>query len=278
VPLTLHKVSYRYDQAGTVSLDAIRDVDLSVAVGEVVLVLGATGSGKSTLMRVAAGLLVPSAGSATIDGEGLTPQSARGRVGLVFQDAESQLFADTLAADVEFGPRNLGASRLVAARTAAEALDAVGLPSVTFADRSPFSLSGGEARRAAIAGVLAMNPDYLLFDEPTAGLDAPGRDAVRRLIDSARRRCGIVVVTHAAEEFLEMADRVHILDGGRVSWEGAAVDLLAEPQHFTDAALGMPDLLEFQVLARDAGVLEGGFSLDPDRVAAAVQAARGCAG
>ncbi len=214
MPLTLTGIGYTYASGTGFAVSAVRDVSFEVAVGELVLVLGATGSGKSTLLRLAAGLLEPQPGHATIDGAPLDRRTARGSVGLVFQDAEAQLFADTVVDDVAFGPRNLGHSAEDAQALAREALASVGLDPQLFGERSPFSLSGGEARRAAIAGVLAMQPRYLLADEPTAGLDAPGRSALRRLLLDARSRAGVVVVSHTAEEFLGAADRVLVLSDG----------------------------------------------------------------
>jgi energy-coupling factor transport system ATP-binding protein len=244
-------------------------VSLSVAQGELVLVLGATGSGKSTLLRIAAGLLEGARGSATIDGVALTRVSARGTIGLVFQDAEAQLFAETVGADVAFGPRNMGRSEHDATVAAHEALVRVGLPPAEYAGRSPFSLSGGEARRAAIAGVLAFAPTYLLLDEPTAGLDAPGRRAVSAIVAEARSNCGVVVVSHSAEEFLSQADRVLVLGDGRTVFDGAAEDLIADPTPFAAAGLLAPDVLRAQMLARERGCDVGRFTLDPLRAAEA---------
>jgi energy-coupling factor transport system ATP-binding protein len=208
-------------------------------------------------------LLDPQVGSAQIEAEPLTRQSARGRVGLVFQDAEAQLFADTLLDDVAFGPKNLGVPAPEAGERAREALTAVGLDPAVFSHRSPFSLSGGEARRAAIAGVLAMRPLYLLADEPTAGLDASGRRALRRLLLEAKRDAGVVVVSHSAEEFLGEADRVVVLSAGRSAWYGEGDDLVRDPSILGRAGLSAPAVLELQWRMREAGLYEGDFTLDP---------------
>jgi energy-coupling factor transporter ATP-binding protein EcfA2 len=273
VALTLDRVGFAYPVASGVDAPAVDRVSFSVASGELVLVLGATGSGKSTLLRIAAGLLEPSSGTGAIDGERLSRTTARGAVGLVFQDAEAQLFAESVLDDVAFGPANLGASREDARAAARDALKRVGLPPEDFATRSPFGLSGGEARRAAIAGVLAMSPRYLLMDEPTAGLDARGRRAVRDLIRAEREHSGVLVVSHSADEFLGDADRVLLLASGQGVFAGSVAELMAHPATFADAGLASPDVLRIQQLAVERGLALPGFSLDPDAVAHALASA-----
>jgi energy-coupling factor transport system ATP-binding protein len=270
MPLTLHNIGYTYAAGTGYSQRALEAVNLSVAPGELVLVLGATGSGKSTLLRVAAGLLDAAEGRADIDGEPLTRKSARGSVGLVFQDAESQLFAETVAVDVAFGPRNMGCSEAQATAAAHSALARVGLSPVDYAERSPFSLSGGEARRAAVAGVLAFDPRYLLLDEPTAGLDARGRRAIKSIVAEARATAGVVIVSHSAEEFLGAADRVLVLSDGRSVYDGLAVDLVSDPSPFALAGLLAPDVLRAQMLAQPCGCRVDSFTLDPIDAAAAL--------
>jgi energy-coupling factor transport system ATP-binding protein len=277
VALVLDSVGYTYAAGTGFSDRALAGVSLSVEVGEMVLVLGATGSGKSTLLRCAAGLLEPSEGSATIDGGPLGRSAPRGSVGLVFQDAEAQLFADTLIADVEFGPRNMGLSEADARARASEALTAVGLDPESFGERSPFGLSGGEARRAAVAGVLAMSPRYLLLDEPTASLDAPGRALVRSIVNSSRHSAGVVVVSHSAEEFLAHADRVLMLAGGRTSYYGSASGLLSDSSAFDVAGLVAPEVLRVQQLAVERGLSLGEFTLDPREAARNLASAGGWA-
>lgn len=261
--LILDNVGYTYGQGASFALRALHRVSITVGPGELVLVLGSTGSGKSTLLRICAGLLGASEGTATLDGVPLVRGSARGVVGLVFQDAESQLFAETISADVAFGPRNLGATEEAAASLVRDALSSVGLDPDTYGDRSPFALSGGEARRAAIAGVLAMRPRYLLLDEPTAGLDARGRAAVRAIVRSMRETAGVVVVSHSAGEFLGEADRVLVLAGGEPVFAGGAQELISNPAAFRSAGLVAPDVLRFQMLARERGHDTGPFTLDP---------------
>lgn len=274
MPLRLADISFAYAADAASPTRALDGVSLEVAQGELVLVLGATGSGKSTLLRLAAGLLTPDCGTAEIDGRSLSTSSVRGVVGLMFQDAESQLFADTVLDDVAFGPRNLGAGEHEARERATEALASVGLDVESFGRRSPFALSGGEARRAAAAGVLAMRPRYLLADEPTAGLDLRGRREMRRVVAGARSSAGVVVVSHSAEEFLDVADRVLLLAGGRAAWQGGPAELIARPDLFDLAGLRAPDLLQVQSCARERGLDLAEFALDPKAVAARILEAR----
>lgn len=276
--LTLEQIGYTYAPGTDYGVRALAGVDLSVSQGQIVLVLGATGSGKSTLLRVAAGLQQPTEGTVHLDGVPLdTPSNVAGRIGMVFQSPESQLFADTVEADVAFGPRNMGAGADDARIAARTALERVGLDPDMFGGRSPFALSGGEAHRVAIAGVLAMSPEILLFDEPTAGLDAQGRRCVSSIVAGARESAGVVVVTHDAEEFLGMADHVLLLAGGQAAFAGHPQRLIEEPTRFEAAGLLVPEVLRTQVLVGESGLELGSYSLDPRRAAALIADARGAA-
>jgi energy-coupling factor transport system ATP-binding protein len=213
--LRVEDVSLSYE-LGDQHIEALRGVSCSLAPGEFVLIQGATGTGKSSLLGIMSGMLSPETGEATLGREPLSTKVARGSVGLIFQDSEAQLFADSVLADVAFGPRNFGASEEEARERAVEALQAVGLDSERFGDQSPFVLSGGEARRAAIAGIIALKPRFLLADEPTSALDASGRNAVRKLLAAATREAGVVVVTHSPEQFQDMATQIYTLEAGRL--------------------------------------------------------------
>lgn len=270
--LILDNVSFAYAQGTQFATQALHRVDLAVSRGEITLVLGPTGSGKSTLLRLAAGLLRPTEGLVVLDGRPVTGVVAGERqgIGLLFQSPETQLFAETVVQDVEFGPVNQGRTAQEATADALAALDAVGLDPKSFADRSPFTLSGGEARRAAIAGVLASDPGYLLLDEPTAGLDADGRAAVVDLVVGLKESTGIAVVTHDAEEFLPHCDRMLVLSGGERVFTGLRDEFLADVGVFEEAGLFLPDVLRVQLEAVRRGAVLERFEIDPERAAAAL--------
>jgi energy-coupling factor transport system ATP-binding protein len=269
-------VSYEYAAGTGYAVAALNDVSLTLRPGELVLLVGGTGSGKSTFLRVCAGLLEPSSGAVTVDGAAVTDPPVRRRVGLVFQNPEGQLFAESVLADVAFGPRNLGMDDPDG--TAKLALAAVGISAEEYGDRSPFTLSGGEARRVAIAGVLAMHPAYLLLDEPTAGLDASGRAAVLAAVRAVREDAGVLIVTHDAEEFLGDADRVVALDDGHVRYAGTPAELLADPERYETAGQRVPEVVRAQMLAVRRGAAVGPFTMEPSAAADALVAARGLTG
>ncbi|MBE0476820.1 MAG: ATP-binding cassette domain-containing protein [Coriobacteriia bacterium] len=267
--LTATRLGHVYGAGTGFASRGVAGVDLSVERGTLALVLGPTGSGKSTLLRMLAGLLTPTEGRAAADGVPLTGKdhAPHGTVGLVFQDPESQLFAETVAADVAFGPANLGMSGEAAAAAAEHALARVGLDPADFGSRSPFALSGGEARRVAVAGVLAMSPAYLLLDEPTAGLDAGGRRAVGSAVAAAKEGAGVVVVAHDAEEFLGMADHVLVLADGRPAFAGTVGALVEDPSPLVRAGLAVPEVLRAQLLAEERGLRLAGRTMRPEAAA-----------
>jgi energy-coupling factor transport system ATP-binding protein len=282
VALTLSDITCEYAAGTSLASLALRDVSLTLSSGELVVVLGSTGAGKTTLLRAAAGLLPVSRGSVEVDGlPAAGAKARRGAVGLVFQRPESQFFSLSVEDDCAFGPRNMGRTPGEAADDARAALDAVGLEPAVFGPREPWSLSGGEARRAAIAGVLAMRPRYLLLDEPTAGLDAAGRQAVCAAIESARADAGVLVVTHDPEAFLGRADRVQVLRDGRTVFGGDVPGLLeALPRLAAAGDVDPPEVPRALMLARERGLAPAGeltfdVEIAADLLAAAWRAASG---
>ncbi len=268
--LVADNVSFSYSAHTSFTTPALAGVSMHVGLGDVVLVVGATGSGKSTLLRLLAGLLEPAAGTVAVDGQAA---SARNGIGLVFQNPEMQFFAETVAADVAFGPKNLGLPEPEA--VAERALRSVGLDPAVFGERSPFTLSGGESRRAAIAGVLAMEPRYVLLDEPTAGLDRHGREAVLGAIEAVRGRSGVLVVTHDPEQFLEVADRIIVLASGVVVFSGDAPAFMERLGPDGADGLRPPEFVRVSLLLRARGLDIPVLGLEPVAAAHAVASALG---
>jgi len=269
--LVAEGLSYTYAAGTPYASSALTGVGVRLEKGEVGLVVGSTGSGKSTLLRLLSGLLDAAAGSVEVDGIAGVP---RGSVGIVFQNPETQFFAETVFADVGFGPKNLGLVDVDAAVN--EAMLAVGLAPEEFGDRSPFTLSGGEARRAAVSGVLAMRPAYLLLDEPTAGLDRRGREVVIDALLEARKNAGVLVVTHDPGQFLGHADRVLVLDNGTTVFDGSVGGMLDDPESpFERAGLILPEIVRTQTLARSLGAKLDRIAFDVPGAAAVLASARG---
>lgn len=250
MPIEVEGLTYSYGGES-----AIADVSLRIADGESVAVVGATGSGKTTLVQHFDALLKPQRGRVVVDGIDIGSKRAnlrevRRRVGLVFQFPEYQLFEDTIAADIAFGPKNFGLEPRVE-----EAMTMVGLPT-ELASRSPFSLSGGQMRRVAIAGVLAMQPRHLVLDEPTAGLDPEGRDELlAQLLALHEQGTTLILVTHRMEEAARM-DRVLVMSQGRLVADEAPRELFARGEQLQQWSLRAPDPARLMhLLGLDGAVL-----------------------
>ena len=232
MPLNLKNVTFTYMKGTPFEKTALHDVSLQIEKGEFVAVIGHTGSGKSTLVQHLSGLLHPDKGSVTVDGVNLNAKNAaakkaRNSVGMVFQYPEHQIFAETVYEDIAFGPRNKGLGPDEVDRAVRDAMAFVGLDFDSFAKRSPFRLSGGQMRRVAIAGVIAMEPDYLILDEPSAGLDPRSRDAVFKEVMALYKKRGIAVilVTHNMEEAARYASRLLVISGGQIILDGVPHDI-----------------------------------------------------
>lgn len=226
MPIAFEQVSFSYDD----ERDALQNIDLVVEDGEFLGVIGHTGSGKSTLVQLMNALLVPTAGRVLVDGldtrERKLRREVRTKVGLAFQYPETQLFANTVAEDVAFGPRNLGLSDDEVSRRVREALDHVGLDYDAIAQRSPFDLSGGQQRRVALAGILAMEPSVLVLDEPAAGMDPATVDEIRNYLrDLNDQGLTIVLVSHSMDDVAELCSRIVVLDHGVLHMQGTPDEL-----------------------------------------------------
>ena len=232
----------------TVALDG---VSLEVRDGEILGIIGHTGSGKSTLLQHLNGLLKPTSGEVYVDGQCITDGKARltdirRRVGLVFQYPEYQLFEETVAKDVAFGPHNLGLDEEETGRRVKASLEIVGLDYEAIKDVSPFELSGGQKRRVAIAGVIAMQPSVLILDEPTAGLDPTAHKDILAMIRRVHDLMGIIIifVSHNMGDVAAMSDRVIVMDHGNIVLEGTPEEVFAHEDELSSRGLGVPPVRE----------------------------------
>lgn len=260
--IKLSNIYHTYSKGTPFERLALNNVSLEIAKGEIVAIIGHTGSGKSTLVQHLNGLLKPDKGQATIDdiditAKGAQAKAARQQVGMVFQYPEHQLFAETVFEDIAFGPRNKGVEEEAVAKQVREAMEFVGLNYDTFAQRSPFQLSGGQMRRVAIAGVVAMNPDYLVLDEPSAGLDPRSRNAVFKEIMLLHKSRGIaiVLVTHSMEEAVKYADRLLVINAGKVLFDGTPAEIFKEhAAELVEVGVDVPQVYKLADLLRQSGV------------------------
>ena len=250
--LSLKNVSYTY-QAGTpFERQALFDVSLSIKEKSYTAIIGHTGSGKSTLMQLLNGLNLPTEGEVIVGDTHITSmsknkdiKSVRQKVGLVFQFPESQLFEETVLKDVAFGPQNFGVPKEKAEDLARQKLELVGI-SPDLHDKNPFDLSGGQMRRVAIAGILAMEPKVLVLDEPTAGLDPTGRLELMTLFhDLHQKGQTIILVTHVMDDVANYADTVYALEAGKILLAGSPCDVFQQVDFLEEKQLGVPKITKF---------------------------------
>lgn len=249
-----------YYSKGTVQqVAAINDVNLTIEKGELVGVIGHTGSGKSTLISHFNGLLKPDAGKVLVDGTDIwkdkeTLRNTRFKVGLCFQYPEYQLFEETVFKDIAFGPKNMKLSEAEVKERVLRAAEFVGVKTEHL-DKSPFDLSGGEKRRVAIAGVMSMEPEVLIFDEPAAGLDPQGRRELIKLIKDYREQTGsaVVVVSHSMEDIASLADKVIVMNNSRIEMQGTVDEVYSRGEELRSIGLNIPEITEIFLRLRARG-------------------------
>ena len=259
--IILDNVSYTYQEGTPFASAALSDVSLSIEDGSYTAIIGHTGSGKSTILQLLNGLLVPTEGSVRVFDTLITSTSVnkqirqiRKQVGLVFQFAENQIFEETVLKDVAFGPQNFGVSAEEAETIAREKLALVGIDESLFG-RSPFELSGGQMRRVAIAGILAMEPSILVLDEPTAGLDPIGRKELMALFKKLHQDgITIVLVTHLMDDVAEFADQVYVMEKGKLVKGGKPSLVFQNVEFMEKIQLGVPKITRFAQRLVDRGI------------------------
>lgn len=259
--IIIDNLSHIYMEGGPFESIALKDINLQIGDGEFVGLIGHTGSGKSTLVQHFNGLLKPSRGSIRIGNivvENKTKQlkELRQKVGLVFQYPEHQLFEETVYLDIAFGPKNLGCSEGEVEARVRESMDLVGLDYDLVKDRSPFELSGGQRRRVAIAGVLAMKPEILVLDEPTAGLDPRGRDEILGEVADLHKKHNmtIILVSHSMEDIAKLVDRIIVMNKGEISLDGKPGEIFKNPQRLDDIGLAVPNITRLMIKLKESGM------------------------
>ena len=259
MPIVIKDLSYSYSDGPALRQAALTNVSLTITEGEILGVIGHTGSGKTTLMQHLNGLIPAQSGTVTVDGYALSDKKqrikARSLVGMVFQYPEYQLFADTVESDVAFGPRNLKLDEEEIKSRVLSSLELVGLSPALFLKKSPFELSGGEKRRAALAGILAMQPKYLVLDEPMAGLDPRGRRDILSILENLRRErgCTIVMVSHSMDDVARHATRIAVLDHGKLLYTGSPAEVFSNSKELSAIGLALPQACKLALLLRQRG-------------------------
>ena len=260
MPIVVEKLNHAYMEGSGLAHDALKDITLTVKDGEFLGLIGHTGSGKSTFVQHLNGLLQPSSGKVVVDGFDMADKKQRmqGRrlVGMVFQYPEYQLFEETVAKDIAFGVKNMGVSEAEAMERADEAMALVGLAPERFRDKSPFELSGGEKRRAALAGIIVMRPKYLVLDEPMAGLDPLGRRDILDTIDNLRATlgCAVVMVSHSMDDMADRAERVAVLSNGSLLRIGTTAEIFGGAEFLIESGLDVPQVSRLAITLRARGI------------------------
>ena len=244
--LDIKNISFGYSHGTPFEITALDDVSFSVKKGELIGIIGHTGSGKSTLMQMLNALLKPEKGQILLNGKDINTdkksiKEARSKVGLCFQYPEYQLFEETCAKDIAFGPKNMGLSQEEIDARVLKAADFVGLDKALL-DKSPFDLSGGQKRRCAIAGVMAMLPEVLILDEPTAGLDPKGRTEILSMIENYRKSTGatVMIVSHSMDDIARIADRILVMNKGRLAFYGTPKEVFSKSSELLEMGLDIP--------------------------------------
>ena len=275
--IRVEHLTHIYDKGLPTEQIALEDINFTVADGELLGVIGHTGSGKSTLLQHLNGLLKPSSGrvlvgDVDITAPGVSMVEIRKRIGLVFQYPEYQLFEETVAKDVAFGPKNLGLSEQEIEERVQEALELVGLDYEQIKERSPFELSGGQKRRVAIAGVVAMRPEVLILDEPTAGLDPKAHHDVLDMVQEVHRRTGniIILVSHNMADIAKVSDKIIVIDSGHLVTTGTPQEVFAQKELLRGVGLDLPPITEFTETLREKGMALPPTILDTKEAALAI--------
>ncbi len=258
--IIVNELNYIYNPGTAMEVQALRDINLEISDGEFIGIIGHTGSGKSTLIQHLNGLIRATSGGIFYNGadiydEGYDLRTLRTKVGLVFQYPEHQLFETTVMADVCYGPKNQGLDEKEAILRAVASLNAVHFPEKHFYD-SPFELSGGQKRRVAIAGVLAMNPEVLILDEPTAGLDPQGRDEILEMVSDLRRtqHITVILVSHSMEDVARYVDRLIVMNGGGIMYDDTPQAVFALYKELEEVGLMAPQVTYVMHALAEAGI------------------------
>lgn len=260
MPITLEHLSHTYQAGSPFQATAIKDISLEILDGELLALIGHTGSGKSTLAQHLNGLLQPTQGRVLLDGRDINAKetdkrAVRFQVGLVFQYPEQQLFEESVKKDIAFGPRNMGLSEQEIDSRVREAMDRIGLPYDEIAEKSPFELSGGQMRRVALAGVLAMKPRILVLDEPTAGLDPRARDFLLKDVEALHRvGTTVVMISHSMDDVARLATRIAVLEKGGLDMVGSPQEVFSQVERLTRMGLDVPQASKLRYMLLQDGL------------------------